>query len=429
MKKNLLLLIMAWLFLLPAGLRAQSSSCPAPTNITVSNITETTADVSWDKPGGGEWSHVTYSRHADLSSGNSLYPTGTSSVHLTGLSAGTTYYFRIEYECPGYIHSPWSDIISFTTAGLLPCPIPTNITASNVSSTSAVLSWSQPGSANEWQIAFRPSYENSPSTWLCQDTTYSFTGLSPNTTYCVMLTARCGGNGGSPWSNEVCFTTTSGGNNVSLVEVGQFDQSVPELPIKIQCNYSLSEQIYTAAEIGRSGEIHSIGFFNISDTITRNIDIYLVHTNKNSFSSGSDWTAVTATDRVFSGNVTFNKNDWTLIEFNTPFAYNGTDNLMLVVDDNTGDFNAHNYYFKSFYTQNQAIYSYNDYYPGSDIDPATNISGSRLSTKNYILLGFGMKQCQTPQNLTVSCNNQQHNATLTWDCNPTDFYVEYKKTT
>ena len=75
------------------------------------------------------------------------------------------------------------------------------------------------------------------------------------------------------------------------------------MPVNTTYNYGLTEQIYTAAEIGQSGTIYSLAFYNSSESVTRNIDIYMVNTDKSSFSNGYDWVTVSSSDLVFSGEV------------------------------------------------------------------------------------------------------------------------------
>ena len=89
----------------------------------------------------------------------------------------------------------------------------------------------------------------------------------------------------------------------STVTVGVGTTSYNLMPVNTDYNYGLTEQIYTAAEIGQSGTIYSLAFYNSSESVTRNIDIYMVNTDKSSFSNGYDWVAVSSSDLVFSGEV------------------------------------------------------------------------------------------------------------------------------
>lgn len=164
------------------------------------------------------------------------------------------------------------------------------------------------------------------------------------------------------------------------------------LPSCSYYNYSLSQQIYTSDEIGQSGEIISVAFYNGGATKTRTYDIFLVGTDKTVF-NGADWIVATADDLVFSGSVTMEADTWTTINFETSYIYDVSTNLALIVDDNSGSLtgsphmacrvfdangnqailiNSHN--IQSYYT------NYNPYNPPS--------SGSLYSVKNQIVFGF-----------------------------------------
>ena len=82
---------------------------------------------------------------------------------------------------------------------------------------------------------------------------------------------------------------------------------------------------------------------------------------------------------------------WTIIYFTTPFEYDGTSNLVLVVDDNSGGYTSSPHMTCSVFNtaENQAIYIYND---NTDFDPmsppAASTNNDVLSVKNHILLGL-----------------------------------------
>ena len=168
------------------------------------------------------------------------------------------------------------------------------------------------------------------------------------------------------------------------------------LPSYSYYNYSLTQQIYTPAEIGATGTITSIAFYNASAARTRTYDVYMVNTAKGTFSGNADWITVTASDRVYSGSVTLVSGDWTVITFTTPFEYDGTQNLAVIVDDNTGSWES-SFSCYVFNATNQAIRVYSD---GTNYDPMapTSYSGTVLSVKNQIKLG-GISR---PANVTTS---------------------------
>ena len=169
------------------------------------------------------------------------------------------------------------------------------------------------------------------------------------------------------------------------VVIGEGATTNNYLPTYIFYNYSLTEQIYTAAELGNAGTINSVSFFNTGSEAVRDLTVYMAHTTKSVFADNFDWQAMTAADKVFEGTVIFESNDWTTITFSTPFAYNGTSNIILAVDDNTGDYQS-SISFKADNTDTQmALRVYSD---GTNYDPASpsNYSGTTMSVRNQIKL-------------------------------------------
>lgn len=121
-----------------------------------------------------------------------------------------------------------------------------------------------------------------------------------------------------------------------------YDYSVPFEEYNM---YSVSQQIYTAEEMGGNiGSITKVSFKLVYcvEASVRNVDIYMINTDKESFNSGSDWADVSETDLVYSGEVTYPGPfpgeygmAWLDIELQTPFNYEGG-NLLICCNDRTG---------------------------------------------------------------------------------------------
>ncbi|MBP5642729.1 MAG: M6 family metalloprotease domain-containing protein [Bacteroidales bacterium] len=174
------------------------------------------------------------------------------------------------------------------------------------------------------------------------------------------------------------------------------------LPSYSYYSYSLTQQIYTASELGGAGPINSIAFYNEGETKTRTFDLYLKSTTKSSFSSNTDWVAVSASDKVFSGSVTMYANSWNNITFDTPFNYDGSSNLVLVTDDNTGQWSeAPHMKCRVYNATSKAIRVYSDGTNYNPISPSS-YSGTILSVKNQVFL---QKSGGTPNyTITVSAD-------------------------
>lgn len=209
---------------------------------------------------------------------------------------------------------------------------------------------------------------------------------------------------------EYTFNVT---NNMDLVAnfaegvmIGSGTNTSDYLPSYNYYKYALSEQIYTSAELGGAGLITSIAFYNGGATKTRNYDFYMKATTKNTFSGNTDWIAVTAAEKVFSGSVTMTANEWTTITFNTPFVYDGTSNVVLVADDNTGSYTSSPHMScRVFDANNQAVYVYSD---GSNYNPASpsSYNGTLMTQKNQIIITKEAISTE-PVNITVSVSPAQ----------------------
>ena len=196
-------------------------------------------------------------------------------------------------------------------------------------------------------------------------------------------------------------------NFIQAIEIGTDYSTHNYLPTYNYYNYSMTEQIYTAAEIGMAGTITCIAFYNEGAEKTRTLDFYLKATDKTSFSSKTDWITVSASDKVFSGEVTLVANVWTFVNFTTPFEYDGTSNLVLVVDDNSGEYTSSPHLACSVFntSSTQAIYIYSDGTNYNPASPTTSQSNNyaTLSVKNHIMMGIEASNVNY-YDITVSAN-------------------------
>ena len=196
------------------------------------------------------------------------------------------------------------------------------------------------------------------------------------------------------------------------------------LPTNIFFRYSLTQQIYTKDELrAKAQDITSVSFYNTGSKATRNLDIYMVPTNNVRFVDGTSWLNYTENDKVFSGDVTFEKNEWTAIGFNIKaFPYNGTSNVVLIVDDNTGTYQAE-MPFLAFVAAGQSICVYDDY-TNHNAGGLGDYQGTVLNVKNQVRFNeVGLDA--TPHDLTVSDITYQ-SATINWNSAGTQWNLDYK---
>ena len=319
-------------------------------------------------------------------------PEGDFRDTIFGLSPQTTYYVRA--FATNSLGTAYGNEKVFTT--LEECYAPMDLIVSEVVSGSAYISWhyySENNSAPEYyELQYKiADAENWTTISNITEEYYMLTGLTQQTSYMVQVHAVCGSNRISEYTNSVSFNTPC--LNVSAETViGTPDATTSTsggvLPTQIFYKYSYTQQIYTAAEIGGAKTIDKLAMqYFYSTANTRNIAIYMGHTDKTAFSGSYDWVPNSDLTLVYSGYITFNNqgdNYWVEMPLTTPFEYNGTGNLVIAFDDNTGSYTQSGEKFLTHSTsESRSIYVYND---GTNYSPSnlSSYSGTLLSYRNNI---------------------------------------------
>ncbi|MBO0359476.1 fibronectin type III domain-containing protein [Hymenobacter sp. BT186] len=175
--------------------------CPAPTNLTVTAITTTTASVAFTPPTAGTSYTVTYTPQGGTATTVTPAPTA-SPVTLSGLTPGTTYTVSVVSNCaPGETSAPATT--TFTTTACLP---PVNLAASNITTTSASISFGV-GNGTSYTVTY--TAQGGTAQTVTPNPTASpvvLTGLTPATTYTVSIVSSCAPGQTSP-AATVSFTT------------------------------------------------------------------------------------------------------------------------------------------------------------------------------------------------------------------------------
>jgi hypothetical protein len=162
------------------------------------------------------------------------------------------------------------------------------------------------------------------------------------------------------------------------ITIGEGNGMTDVVPYNTFYNYSFTEQIFLASEIEYAGTIKAVSFriaYSYNTEYTSDIVVYLKNVSRSTFEDPADYEPVTEEDIVFSGPWTIpaDYDGWITIEFDTPFAYNGTDNLLIAVDENSADYAIR--YFRYTDTPNTVlsycsdIWNLNPYDLGSFVGP------------------------------------------------------------
>lgn len=128
--------------------------CPSPTNLTVSNVLYTEADVFWIPDSINNSCILDYKKTTENTWTSIVNITGNS-YHLTNLDQNGTYLVRVRGLCDTAGMSGNTPIVSFTT--LEECLLPSNIqlTDSNLLDTIATVTWTHALNSNYYEVRYK----------------------------------------------------------------------------------------------------------------------------------------------------------------------------------------------------------------------------------------------------------------------------------
>lgn len=202
------------------------------------------------------------------------------------------------------------------------------------------------------------------------------------------------------------------------VQIGSGTSTTTYVPITSCYGYTYSQQLFLASEINASGSITELSFYLDAATSTTDFSdsvdwvVYLGHSTKTEFTSTTDWEDVTNLTSAYSGTVTFPAEDnWFTITLDTPFVYNGTDNLVLAIDENTSSYDCSMYWQKTDTANDMSIYYRSD---STNPDPTAPPTATGLfSFRANTIFGGITQACPSPSDLTAT-NITTTSADLGW---------------
>lgn len=205
--------------------KVSSASCLTPSGqipggLSSGSITANSATVSWGAVTGATGYTVQY-KVASTNTWTTAPVTSATSLNLTGLTASTSYNWKVKTDCSDY-----SGTSNFTTiagggngggnggggnggggnGGI--CNAPTGLNSTNITTNSVKANWAASAGASNYTVQYKVSTAGA---WITAGSTtltsYTITGLSSATNYQWRVKANCSG-----YSNFVLFTTSSLGS-------------------------------------------------------------------------------------------------------------------------------------------------------------------------------------------------------------------------
>ncbi|MBR5353627.1 MAG: fibronectin type III domain-containing protein [Bacteroidales bacterium] len=406
-----------WYYWLDNVSITRASTCPAVVNLRCSSHTNHEASIVWSDTSNSHIDVMLYIAQSNniAAAFDSVVVSGNSYT-FTGLSGNTHYYVWARANCSD--GSSREVLCEFTTD--VNCAPVENLRVVATDYHAFGLNWEAPTAGDpvtNYIVSYRLSGESSWISDTVSDLYYYISGLDTNHTYQYRVTTIC-----DTLTSAITSGTVTTMGCARMITNGGTTNSY--LPTYIYYGFSYTQQIYLDAEIGTGMDtITAISFYASSSLSSRNIDLYLGNTDQSSFSSTGNYIPVDSLSLVYTG--TFSGTGWITLNFTTPFVRTAGRNLVVAMDDNTGNW-VSSIAYAATSASNRSIYFYQD---GTDINPASP-SASNSSVVSYVNqiklnpASCHIPTCNSPVVMIASTEGTQVN--LVWNNEPGRTYtIEY----
>ncbi len=320
------------------------------------------------------------------------------------------------------------------------CIVPRNVVAIHATTYSLTVDWTDVTPATEWQVEYGPQGFVRGSSAGTLMTVYSHpitvTGLDTLSNYDFYIRPVCTVGDTAGWRNEPSATlNTAICDNAEDFTIGSPSSGGVTYfaPVNNYYKYTFSEVIIESSEIGGTMNIEYIGYYydyGTAMTDKTNCTIYFQPTTKSTFSSSSDVEALDTTSAVmvYTGPLNCSRG-WNYFPLDTVYYFDASTNLMVIVDDNSGDYNSTSYVFRSEpCSGNKVLYYYSD---SQNPDPLI-ISSAYTGTKAVNswrpvmqLLSCSAPYCPRP--VIASLSQTHESVTVSWTGDSNNYEVNIKE--
>ena len=220
-----------------------------------------------------------------------------------------------------------------------------------------------------------------------QDVT-SYTGAFEEWTTYYWRVGSLNSTGYEVLSDVQSFTTVTPDGTI---QIGTGSETNTHLPMEPYYGYTISQTIYDQEWLNVDDQrIEEISYFyNGNGAWTEdNIQVYLGHTDLDSFADGDSWISLDNLVLVYEGSFTVPAEEgWVTIPLTHPFNYNNEENLVIAFESNTQGYSSSgDEFYGSTVEGNKSIYKYSD---GTNYDFITPETGTTQSLIANVILTMG----------------------------------------
>jgi hypothetical protein len=295
------------------------------------------------------------------------------------LTKETNYVVQVRSNCGGDDGSSnWSASANFTT--LPTCLKPTGLAVSEVTATTAKLSWTENGEATAWQICLNDDLVHLVD---ADSNPFTLTGLTSETAYTAKVRAYCDSEDQSAWSDAVNFTPSAYTNYTYRDGASSTNGNIP-INGYGAINLIKSQLIIPAANLPIElvdGRVRRLTYYTTTSTADWGaaiFKVYVAEVENTSFATAAfiDWTEL---NEVYCGSLSVVDSKLT-INLDSEFTYNGG-NLLIGFDMTTPGSNKGIFWTSSYSGYYGGVYQYGDNDPSrSSYDPKITFNYLPTST-------------------------------------------------
>ena len=248
------------------------------------------------------------------------------------------------------------------------------------------------------------------------------TGLSEATAYDVYVAPVClNGDTGAWFFGTLTTRACNNPDTLYAYDTAAATTTTDYFPGNSYYNYGFTEVILDSADMAAAGfaagnAVAGMAFLPTTTTAASyydNCDIYMKNVALDHFTSSSDLVPMQPSDKVYSGNLNHATVDWVYREFDSPFVWDGSSNVVIAVDRNHGSYLRGHTVAAITDTVARMLYNISDDYnhdPGSTTINSASTSRNRPILK---LLGCMGPSCSAPVVTTITHDYQS--AVINWN--------------
>ena len=309
--------------------------CQRTLEVVAERVGTTTAILTWPEVTGATAYYVCYDTDASMSDPTCL-EVSSGTITLTDLDTNTHYYVNVYTVCgDGNMSDPRP--VEFTTERS--CYSIVNLRQVSVCSEAAAFQWDYDmrGNSADGVITVLRDLTDPTVGDIEEPSTGSnyhfFTALDNTHDYLAIFRTLCGADTADAVSVHIAFRHC-GESDLAADSTSW----VNDHPLVTFYNYGYSQMMYPASVLYDMDTIRGLALRRLvrpsSTATTRTLSIWLGHSSASTTASPQ---SVTGMVQVASDvSYTLENQEWDTLMFTTPFAYDGTSNVVVTLCDNTG---------------------------------------------------------------------------------------------